>query len=650
MKIIFKRFLLSVLALGLFSCDYLDVIPDNVPTVDHAFRNRNEAEGFFYGCFSFMPNFPEAGDNPALLGGDEVWYIDPINGMSTRLWYIAQGAQGTNTPLANYWASKQNEGSGTGQYGLNGGKALFTALSDCNIFLENIDKPFDLEDYERTRWVAEIKFLKAYLHFWLFRMYGPIPLIKENIPVSEKGDASMRYREPVDEVVEYIVSLLDEAFDDLPVVIENLTTELGRPTQTIALALKAQVLTYAASPLFNGTAEEPPAFSLIDNRSLELFPQTYDAGKWQRAAEALKAAIDFAHENGHRLYDFRESSPMTAASLSDATVNSMQVRGAVTERMNNPEMIWADFSSNTGGLQQACFPRITGGNNAGQKQTWAPPLHIVKQFYTKNGVPIEEDRDWVGVDLLELRTATDDERFYTQPNQQTLQLHFDREDRFYASILFNRGRLFGCGRVTDGTLWHYYWKNSGGQVEMHTSTGYLCKKMLNYLSSVGNDGTALSIDRYPFPLIRLADLYLMYAEALNEAGSTPSGEVYQYVDLVRRRSGLNGVTESWSSHSLNPDKPLTKAGMRDIIRRERMIEFAFEGIRFWDLRRWKLTEQYMNQTVQGFEIVSDDVNQLIDVYRLINIYPLRFEKKDYFWPIRQSVLLTNKNLVQNPGW
>ncbi|MDR1225213.1 MAG: RagB/SusD family nutrient uptake outer membrane protein, partial [Tannerella sp.] len=467
---------------------------------------------------------------------------------------------------------------------------------------------------------------------------------KENIPVSEKGDASMRYREPVDEVVEYIISLLDEAFDDLPPIIEYLTTELGRPTQTVALALKAQVLTYAASPLFNGMAEEPPTFSLIDNRNRELFPQTYDAGKWQKAAEALKTAIDFAHENGHRLYDFRESSPMTAASLSDATINSMQVRGAVTERMNNPEMIWADFSSNTGGLQQACFPRITGGNNWDQKQTWAPPLHIVKQFYTKNGVPIEEDRDWVGIDLLKLRTATDDERFYTQPNQQTLQLHFDREARFYASILFTRGRLFGCGRVTDGTLWHFDMRSYTGLTEMHSSTGYICKKMLNYLSSVGNDGTSLSIDRYPFPLIRLADLYLMYAEALNEAGSTPSGEVYQYVDLVRRRSGLNGVVESWSSHSLNPDKPLTKTGMRDVIRRERMNELAFEGIRFWDLRRWKLAEQYMSQTIQGFDIFADDFYTPVDLYRL------SFEKKDYFWPIRQSVLLTNKNLVQNPGW
>jgi hypothetical protein len=624
----------------MFSCNYLDIVPDNISTVEHAFANRNEAEGFLYGCFSFLPNFSDAGTNPALLGGDEVWYIDPVNGMSPQLWYIARGNQGTNAPLADYWASTQNG------YGLNGGKAIFTGLSDCNIFLENIHKPFDLNDEERIRWIAEIKFLKAYLHFWLFRMYGPIPLIKENIPISEKGDAVMRYREPVDDVVEYIVSLLDEAYEDLPPIIEFQITELGRPSQAIVLALKAQVLTYAASPLFNGTATEPPSFSLIDNRGIELFPQTYSAEKWQRAATALKTAIDFAHENRYKLYNFRESNPALAALLSDATINSMQVRGAATEKTSvNPEVIWGDFNSSTDALQMACFPRVMGGVNAQQKQTWAPPLHIVEQFYTKNGVPIEEDKDWVGIDPMELRTATNDDRLYAEPNQQTLRLHFDREPRFYASIIFNKGRFFGSGRNTDATLW--YTGNGGGQAELHSSTGYICKKMLSYLTAAANSESSPVSSRYAFPLIRLADLYLMYAEALNEAGSdTPDAEVYYYVDTIRKRSGLKGVVESWSDHAVNAhqNKPLTKAGMRDIIRRERMIELAFEGIRFWDLKRWKLAEEYMNRTIRGFDIYAEDF------YQPIEIFQLKFEKKDYFWPIRQSVLLKNKNLEQNPEW
>src|SRR3546814_14026130 len=93
---------------------------------------------------------------------------------------------------------------------------FFTALRDCNIFLENIHKPFDLEDYERDEWIAEVKFLKAFYHFWLLRMYGPIPVIRENIPIRAGTDKTQQYREPVDSVVSYIVQLLAEAADVLP--------------------------------------------------------------------------------------------------------------------------------------------------------------------------------------------------------------------------------------------------------------------------------------------------------------------------------------------------------------------------------------------------------------------------------------------------
>src|SRR5690606_38133836 len=101
------------------------------------------------------------------------------------------------------------------------------------------------------RWIAEVKFLKAYYHFWLFRLYGPIPLIKENIPVSASVDEVKRKRSTVDECVEYMVELIDEAAPDLPKKIVNRTFELGRITQPIAFSLKAIVLVTAASPLFN---------------------------------------------------------------------------------------------------------------------------------------------------------------------------------------------------------------------------------------------------------------------------------------------------------------------------------------------------------------------------------------------------------------
>ena len=130
-------------------------------------------------------------------------------------------------------------------FALNGGRPLFTAIRDCNVFLENIHKPVDLEEWERREWIAEVKFLKAYYHFWLLRMYGPIPILKENVPIYEDTETVSIHREPVDEAFNYIVELLDEAIPDLPLSVENLTDHLGRISRATAHAFKAKVLLYA---------------------------------------------------------------------------------------------------------------------------------------------------------------------------------------------------------------------------------------------------------------------------------------------------------------------------------------------------------------------------------------------------------------------
>lgn len=642
----FKNCLLAgtaAVCLLLGSCkDYLDVVPDNVPTVDHAFNNRYQAEEFLYGCFAFLPFFADASVNPALLGGDEVWYIDPVSGINPRLWYIARGNQGTNSPLADYWSSQFVT------YSRSGGLPLFTGIRDCNIFLENIHRPFDLEDFERNQWIAEVKFLKAFFHFWLLRMYGPIPVIRTNIPISANTSEVQVYREPIDSVVSYIVELLDEAVEGLPLVTNSKALEMGRPTKPMALAVKAQALTLAASPLFNGN---PDYAAVVDKRGVQLFPQEYKAEKWKLAADAIKEAIEVAHEAGHGLFDFRSTS--VAFNLSEETISAMQVRGAATERWNS-EIIWGDGNTNTESLQRACHPAFFLIQNRGILwRNYAPTLRVVEQFYTSNGVPIEEDKDWVDVDPMELRRGDAGHKYYIEQGFETINLHFNRESRFYGSVFFDGGTLYGNGRTTnDNNLWVTRMKNgdpSGGPtpIDRHSSTGYLCKKFVHYLTEVADDGSRIVPYRYPFPVIRLADLYLLYAEALNEWKDQPDAEVYEYIDLVRHRTGLKGVVESWSTHSLQPEKPTTQTGMREIIQRERLNELAFEGARFWDLRRWKLAKEYLNKPVRGLSILGETAD---DFYKVRTVFPLQFSDKDYLWPIRQSEILNNKNLVQNPGW
>lgn len=643
-KNIFIWISFSILAV---SCsDYLDVVPDNITTVDHAFKSRYQAEGFLYGLFGSLPEFANPGSNPAMMGGDEIWFSVDGDGVSRALWFIPQGSQGTNAPLANYWGSRQTS------YSLNGGKPLFTALRDCNIFLENIHLPFDLTEDERIRWTGEALFLKAYYHFWLFRMYGPIPLMKENVEISAVQNEVRPYREPVDEAVDYIVSLLDSATVRLPVSIEDVVNDLGRPTRAIALAVKAQVLTLAASPLFNGTEEEglfEEYRSLTDRRGIPLFPQSYSAEKWQRAAQALKEAIEAANEAKHRLYDFRTVNPTLAQGLNEKTILAMQVRGAATERLND-EIIWGDSRSNTEALQRACQPLFNTLHSGGAiYANFAPTQRMAEQFYTKNGLPIEEDKDWVNVDPLEMTAATDDDKFYIQQGHRTFKLYFDREARFYGSVIFGGGTLYGNGRIGDDNLWVTNFNqtpsSTQGNFQRRSLTGYGCKKLLNFKTSVPATGNTLTQERYAFPIIRLADLYLMYAEALNEVNG-PNVEVYQYIDAIRRRTGLGGVVETWRDHALDPSKPSTKAGMREIIRRERLNELAFEGSRFWDLKRWRLAESVFNgKPIRGVLLNEEDGNLSVN-----EIFTLEYEKKDYLWPIKVSNLASNPNLVQNPGW
>ena len=150
-----------------------------------------------------------------------------------------------------------------------------------------------------------------------------------------------------------------------------------------------------------------------------------------------------------------------------------------------------------------------------------------------------------------------------------------------------------------------------------------------------------------FSVIRLADLYLLYAEALNETKDAPDNEVYEYIDLVRERAGLKGVVESWSRYSKISNKYQTKEGMREIIQHERGIELAFEEQRFWDLRRWGVAIEEFNGFVQGWYYRGEDDTEF---YRVTNYDNITYTTRDIFWPIRKYDLTVNRNLIQNWGW
>jgi len=626
--------------------DFLNVVPDNIATIDLAFNNRATAERFLSTCYTYIPEHAHIEENFSLLAGDEIWYYAENdfymnNETSFRL---AKGMQNVTSPYLNYW-----EGGRGARF------SLYVALRDCNIFLENLVSVPGLEEEERQRWLAEAKVLKAFYHFWLLRMYGPIPTIKTNIYVGASAEEAQVSRESVDDVVEYIVELLDEVIESeaLPGIINYIYTEQGRITLPIAKALKAKVLVLAASPIFNGNTD----FSeLLDVNGNHLVSQTYDANKWMLAKDALLDAITVAESNGHMLYQFTDQLPINGA-IDETIIQELSHRAGITDPFNT-EIVWAFEPAWTGDLQQWSQPRWTPDHQAlfnYTKKSHAPTLNMVETFYTSNGVPIDEDINWDYANRYDVTTTAENDQYHTyyiEDEYSTAKLHLFREPRFYSTIGFDGGKWFSLETTNIEELPHLNAKagapSGKNGFEIYSITGYFAKKLVHYENIISLQGS--TIKGYSFPIIRMADLYLNYAEALNETKESPDAEVYEYIQRVRHRAGLDAgsdLVSTWTQYSNNPSKPTTKEGMRDIIRQERMIELALEGYRYWDIRRWKLAGEYFSKPIRGWNIYRSDVEGF---YEIENIFYRNFLIKDYLWPISQNELLRNPNLVQNPGW
>ncbi|MEL0455900.1 RagB/SusD family nutrient uptake outer membrane protein [Flavobacteriaceae bacterium SZ-1-7] len=635
------------------SCEetFLDVVPDNLATIEDAFTLRNEAEKYLFTCYSYIPIGGDVVYNFGLLLGDEAW-IPPNNSSFTAFsHYIARGLQQASNPYLDVWEGT-GQGGGypyPGGPGVPGNYPMFDGIRHCNVLIERLEgtnQVPDLSTNERARWVAEAKFLKAFYHYYLLRMYGPIPVMRTNIPVDAPDDEIQVSREPVDDVVDYLVQLLDEARIDLPRTIVNTQNELGRVTRSAAVGLKAELLLMAASPLFNGNTDMA---GFTNKDGTPLFNTSYDASKWQRAADAAKAAIDIAETDEHSLYYKMDD----VYELSDTTLTKLNVRGAVTESWNT-EVLWSSHSASSVPLQQICVAPFTHSSDASYspanqntaRRSYAATLESANNFYTINGVPMEEDitLDFTKVDSI--RRAGPEHKLNIHEGYTTANLNFNREPRFYADLGFD-GAVWYVNECLDNEEQYYLRAKRSGPAGNgdspfnYNTTGYFVKKLVH------NESNGFTIRDYAWPEIRLADVYLMYAEALNEVQG-PTAQVIEYVDKVRERAGLDGVVSSWQNFSKNPAKYTTQTGMREIIHRERSIELAFEGKNYWDIRRWKKAALEFNELIQGWNVGSDTESSY---YKIVTLYQQRFvSPRDYFWPINQSTLIQNPNLVQNPGW
>lgn len=656
-----KNIILLFIALLMTSCtDFLNVTPDHMDSLEDMFQTKQDAERSLYLCYSYLPLHGTIQNDPALLAGLEIVTTSNAGGAGAvpgKAWYIARGGNNVTDPYCNFWE------------GLQGGTDLYQGISTCNIFLANIHITPDMDSQEKLRWIAEVKFLKAYYHYWLTRMYGAIPIKDVDLSVDASTSDVKVYRNTLDECFDYIVKSLDDILDSnaLPEMIDNRTTELGRITQAIVMAVKAEVLVTRASPLFNGTYR-----GVSDDRGIDLFPAHTDEEKqqfWVNAAKACEDAIDFLANSSNQLdelYVFDNSK--LYKSVSERTKQLLTLMGAFHTPWNH-EVIWANGATknNVNGMQLGSIITALGNiSNLSASANvyggfYAVPIFITEQFYTKNGLPINEDRSWDYTNRMKPKLITPDQQYHLtmEQNQYTAACNMDREPRFYASLMFDREAWFGHVTTPSGqsfksdddtkplVIKHRSGEYGGNQDGWKwNTTGYYPRKLFNVETVINTNGT-LSNKNYAIPAMRLSGLYLYYAEALLESGASVDN-ILPWIDKVRARAGLRGVKETWTSpESLNPTKFQTKEGLKDIIHQERAVELTFEGHRYWDLRRWMKATTELRKPVTGWNVAE---NAADNYYKEVLVFQPEFLTRDYFWPIRLGEIYTDKNLKQNLGW
>ncbi len=633
------------------SCDYLDVVPEeDLETIESVFEKREKADQWLYTAYNYLMPLAKVNQNPAFLGADEYTtgnYLRNQNGGMAGL-FIGDGLQMSQDPYGDLWES-----------------GYYNGIRYCNTFINNIDGTYNMESSEKIQWKAEVKALKAFYYFDLVRHYGPIVLVDENIPMESSLSEMMLPRVHVDTCIQEIVRLLDEALVDLLPDSERDPARRGYFCKESALMLKAKALLLAASPIFNGN-DYYVNFTGKDGEPL--CSTTYDPEKWRIAAEAIDEAVQACESYGRELYDGTTDKSTDLLntmrdieeSVHNLSFNSKECLFAIKTEQNYSKGRYDYLSKYT---LPAFLSTNNDVHNSIAEGTLSPSMKMVEMYYTANGLPIDQDKTWDYAGRYQMNRETDPK--YTDVialGEDVLGLHLRREPRFYACIAADRC-YWRIGKDEGSVIRNYVVEARQGERFGTTYTaiqsanpqninGYYLKKFLysdlnskNYFTSLKSQGDD------PVPMMRMAELYLMQAEAWNEYGG-PGDKVYVPLNKVRERAGIPDVETAWKTYSKTPGKVDSKEGMREIIQREYNIELAFEGQRFWNLRRWKTAHEELNEVQYGWNVTSvtaqgfyNNNNGPVVVWSKRGFVAPR----DYLFPIRSYEVMVS-SYVQNPSW
>ena len=617
MKLINKILLISSVVLLASACNFLDKETDTELTLEMVFNNKTRVEGWLGNVYSGIPD-PYWGYanylGQEILGDD----MTPSERWRQWDWNVIPYILGEWTPASswdgNYWSY------------------LPQRIREAYIFIENAhalpEQGLPEEEIELMK--QECRFLAAYYWYLLTDTYGPVPytpyiIASTDAEVSDLKNSRTPYYEIIDD--------LDQEFLDIAEHLPTFYSEArkyGRATSIMCYAVRARMLLFAASPLVNGN---PDYAEYVDNEGRHLFSTSYDKSRWTKAVQACKLLIDKAEAAGHKLYVELDSNKNPDPYLS--------VQNMLFTRFDqgNKEILFArPGGCDYGNYERHCSPSNSGGNGGyGVTQT------LVDAFFMENGLPINNpESGYVETGFSEsddVRGSQWEKEFNGGATTYagTYNMYCHREPRFYMTVGFDRGWFNAEERRFE------FKRSERDNPYNHDSPqiGYLNRKKVSPKTNI-KEG---SYEYRPGILFRLGEAYLNYAEALNET-EPGNPDILEYVNRIRERAGLRKYhTGASNSEYIHVDN--NQEAIRQIIKMERRVELCCEGIRYNDLRRWKEAETVLNGPYEGMNYAGSNAES----FYVRTVYQNRVYKKQYYWfPIHQSELDKNENLVQNPYW
>lgn len=489
-------------------------------------------------------------------------------------------------------------------------ESMFMAIRICNMTLEKIDMLQDAAQEDKDDLIAQAHFVRAFCHFELMRIWGPMPYITKVLGPDDQWDIP---RLTPYETLKSVALDMDTAAMFYEKA-NRMRRDLGpgeqghlnhpdqaKPNGVAAKAYRGRALLYAASPLNNDKGQ----------------------AAWEEAAKANWEAIQIAEQ-----YNY--------AMLSAADYKTNYVGVTYTN-----EQLWAWHAGNLSWNNGAHAGNFCGiiGNSVSSWSGVCPTQNFVDKFETKWGDPLNTEAE---------RAAAAALGHYNEQDP-----YKDRDPRFYIDIVYNQAPIPG---FKTAQIW--YQTKEDGSVEYGEllDTKYLGRSFTGYMINKtwggGSNKNRTSI-RYTDPLMRLTELYLNYAEAANEAygPTTPapgaSMSAVQAINVVRSRIGQADMLPQFTGN---------KEIFRERIKNERNVEMAYEGHYYFDIRRWKDAPKAYAGPIMGVQIEKVEKSDAYPTgfkytrYQLEALRQSSWKDAMYYLPFDPEDNFKMKNFVPNEVW